>query len=160
MWSDMGVYDLRARHLLSGALGPWDTFTPAGYPAFLALVYGLGGSPATVGILQALAGTITVALAFFIGERFRPGAAGVSATGTAFHLALIYYAGLLMAETLFALALVGCVWLLLLAAERRSWPLALAGGLALGLAATVRPNGLLLAPLLPLWAFAASGRRK
>src|SRR4051812_9139895 len=41
--SDMEFYDRRADHLLSGGLTIWDTFTPVGYPALLALIYAVIG---------------------------------------------------------------------------------------------------------------------
>ena len=39
--SDMHNYDVRASRLVLGLRDPWDTFTPMGYPAFLAAVFGL-----------------------------------------------------------------------------------------------------------------------
>src|SRR5688572_581392 len=62
VFSDMSVYEQRARNLLSGGANAWDTFTPVGYPALLAAIYALGGSAMTVGVLQALLGAVTAAL--------------------------------------------------------------------------------------------------
>src|SRR5678815_611345 len=70
LFSDMGVYDQRARNLLSGHLGPWDTFTPVGYPAFLAFFYALTNrNLVVVAVVHALMGAGVVWLAARISWR-------------------------------------------------------------------------------------------
>jgi hypothetical protein len=154
VFSDMWVYDHRAHNLLSGELGPWDTFTPCGYPLFLALVYSMGGGPALAGVLQALMGGLCAALTHRIGLRMwaassiAPFAAGLA---TALHVPLVFYCGFLLTESLSALLVVLATWLLLRAAERKWAGGHLLAGLCLGVAAVVRPNLITFYPLLLLW---------
>ena len=85
--SDMWVYELRATHLLLGDLGPWDSFTPAGYPAFLAVLYSIAGRQLMlVGLVQALLGAsvvaLTYALAMEVGHRRTPASLAAVASPT------------------------------------------------------------------------------
>src|SRR5438552_18500954 len=65
VFSDMWVYDHRAEDLRTGQLGPWDTFTPPGFPALLAALYAwFGPRPAAVPLLQAVLGALVVPLTF------------------------------------------------------------------------------------------------
>jgi hypothetical protein len=161
VFSDMWVYDHRARNLLSGALSAWDTFTPVGYPTFLALVYGLGGNALAVGVLQALLGALTALFMW----RLAAGVFGSSRVAlsvgvvSALHVPAIFYSGFLLTETLFSFLLVSGAWALWASIERRSRWAFLGCGLLLGIGATVRPNLLLFLPCVPLIIWLGTGRR-
>ncbi|HEY0838745.1 MAG TPA: hypothetical protein VGD74_01025 [Vulgatibacter sp.] len=159
VFSDMWVYDLRARHLLSGELGPWDSFTPVGYPALLALLYGVSGrSLALVGVVQAVLGAATASIALLLAWRLTRSTLLALATGVlvAVHLPMVLYGGLLLAETAFAFGVALSAWLLLRAAEVPGWRRVVPAGLALAASTTIRPNLLLFFPLLPLWSWLAT----
>jgi hypothetical protein len=143
LWSDMGTYDQRARHLLGGTLGPWDTFTPPGYPALLALLRGLTGETWSTALaaLQTALGVAVVWLVWRLARRATRShrvALGV-AIAAALHVPFVFYGGLVLTE-------LPCAFLLLLAAElacrARSgrWAPTIGVGLALGYAVTVRVN--------------------
>jgi 4-amino-4-deoxy-L-arabinose transferase-like glycosyltransferase len=161
VFSDMWVYDHRAGRLLSGELGPWDTFTPVGYPALLAGMYALFGRnfPA-IAVVHALFGAASTLLVQRIGRRV-PGRAValISASLVAIHPALVLYSGLLLSETSFGFLLLASLWLLLRMAERPSIARAALAGSVLGLATVVRPNLLAFAPLLVPWLWVVAGRR-
>jgi hypothetical protein len=161
--SDMWVYDHRAQRMGASDLGPWDTFTPVGYPAFLASVYALvGREHAVVGVLQAL---MSGGLAVFThriawhtsGRAFVALLAGVAVTA---HLPLAFYAGLLLTEVSAAFWLALGVWLLLRVPTHPGWFGIVAAGLVLGLAATIRPNLLAFYVLLPVWLWVAFRDRR
>ncbi|AKU90350.1 hypothetical protein AKJ08_0737 [Vulgatibacter incomptus] len=156
--SDMGVYDLRASHLLTGELGPWDSFTPVGYPALLALLYAVSGkSLSFVAVVQAVLGAGIAAISHLLAYRItRSGLLALAASVlVAAHLPLVLYGGLLLSEVAFGFGVILGTWLLLRAADEPTWRRAVPAGLALGAAAVVRPNLLLFFPLVPLWAWAA-----
>jgi 4-amino-4-deoxy-L-arabinose transferase-like glycosyltransferase len=152
VFSDMWVYDHRAHNLLSGELSAWDTFTPVGYPAALALVYKLGGSPLTVGVLQAVLGAFTALLTMRLARRVFEREALAIAVGLvcALHVPAIFYAGFLLTETLFAFLVVAGTWALVESIHHKSRLGFLACGLVLGLGAAVRPNLLIFLPCVPV----------
>jgi hypothetical protein len=165
VFSDMSVYQQRAKNLLSGNANAWDTFTPVGYPALLAAIYALGGSPLVVGVLQALLGAATAAITALLALRVfkHPALAWAVGLVGALHLPAVLYAGYLLTETLFAFLLVAACWLLAWTLERTSQrALLLSGGvlgLVLGAAASVRPNLLLFLPFVPVLLWLGSERR-
>lgn len=160
--SDMWVYDHRARNLLSGDLSAWDTFTPVGYPAFVAVVYALSGKSAlAVGVLQAFLGALTAALSTLLAERTfgRRELALLLGVLCALHVPGVFYTGFLLTETTFSFLVVSAAAALVWSVDRSSrWGYALTG-LLLGAGATVRPNLLLFLPCLPLIVLLASGGR-
>jgi hypothetical protein len=170
---DAHYYDVLARRLASGAGYTWlwpdgavtyAAHYPVGYPALLALVYlGFGATPAVAMTLNAL---VTAAGAYGAhklvdGEgvaRWRPFAAGLA---VALHPALVPYTAALMTEgvtaslLMIAAALAGGAR----GAERAGYWIA-GSALTLGLATLVRPQSLLLAPVLgALGARAGAGTR-
>jgi 4-amino-4-deoxy-L-arabinose transferase-like glycosyltransferase len=159
VFSDMAGYDFRAQRLLSGSRDMWDTFTPSGYPALLALLYSITDSSRTfVGVVQAFLGGATCVLT----HRIALSASGnqlvalLSALGVAVHFPLIFYSGLLLTEAPFAFLLVLSLWLLLRAVKKpSSGTRALLAGLSLGAATVTRPNLLALYPLLLLYLWLA-----
>jgi hypothetical protein len=162
VFSDMWVYDHRARALLSGVLGAWDTFTPVGYPATLALIYRLSGnSTVVVGVLQALLGAATALLTTRLAARVfaRPRVTLLVGLVSALHVPAVYYAGYLLTETLFSFLVVAATAALIMSIERRSRVGFMLTGLLLGYGATVRPNLLVFLPFIPVLIWLGSGRR-
>jgi dolichyl-phosphate-mannose-protein mannosyltransferase len=162
VFSDMWVYDHRARDLLSGALGAWDTFTPVGYPATLALLYRLSGnSTLVVGVLQALLGGATALLTTRLAARVfaRPKVTLCVGVVSALHVPAVYYAGYLLTETLFSFLVIAATAALTMSIERRSRLGFALTGLLLGYGATVRPNLLVFLPFIPALIWLGSGRR-
>ena len=152
--SDMWVYSHRAHNLLSGDLGPWDTFTPVGYPALVALLLWLGGdSLRFVAAVQAVLGAATAPLMHRLGCRidrgpWLPPLAGLLA---AVHLPFVFYSGFLLTEVVTTTLLCALIWLLLRAREQPRIGRWLSAGLALGVTTVVRPNLLAFWPLLVVW---------
>lgn len=161
--ADMAFYDRRADHLLAGEASIWDTFTPVGYPALLAIVYRVvGKSHDAIGALQAVLGAGTCVIAAAITARIARSSAAALAVGAALAVypPLVMYTGFLLTETAFSFLLAGAVWLLVRAMDRgdgegakdadgRSfWGLVTSSGLALGAATAMRPNLSIALPLL------------
>lgn len=126
-------------------------FYPVGYPAFLGALYRLFGvSPLVILVSGALLGAITVALSHRLALRCGPApAAHLAALLFALAPGPVAFATTPMSETLWG-ALLTAVALVLARAPSppRSWQLLLAGAL-LAAATYVRPQALLLAPILP-----------
>jgi 4-amino-4-deoxy-L-arabinose transferase-like glycosyltransferase len=123
---------------------------PPVYPALLGLVYWLLGSGTTTGeLLNALVGAAAVPLIYLCGLRiFGRREAILAGALLAIFPGQIFFTDVLLAETLYATLLLAvltlCLWL-----PRERWWAALAVGLAIGVAAETRAEGLLLA-ILPL----------
>lgn len=158
LFSDMAVYDHRAQHLLHGPLTAWDSFTPVGYPALVALIYALtGGSTAAVGFLHAVLGAFTCYLAARVSWRLseNPRLAASVCILMAAYLPFVSYGGLLMSETLSAFLAPASVLLLIRARESPTLGRLSAAGLALSASVVVRPYLALLYPLLGIYFTAA-----
>ncbi len=135
---------------------PW-THYPVGYSALLGLVYRVFGSGLLVApLLNVAIGTLLALFAYLVARHYvsvaRARAAGLL---VALHPGLITYTALVMTELLAACTMLLAVWLAL--RDRQRWRGALASGIAMGLAALVRPTALLLAPLLAFPFSARSG---
>lgn len=129
-------------------------FRPPGYPYFLALIYKLtDGGYWAPRVIQMVVGLLSAFLAFIIARRWFGPTLALVWTGTmAGYWAFIYFEGELHAPSLaifllLFLTLVLGHWQLKLTIKR-----GLFAGLILGLLCLVRPNFLLLLPLIPLWA--------
>ncbi len=151
LYGDASGYHLLAVNLLKGWGLSWDGETPTsfrmpGYPAFLALIYGIAGPEAApVRLVQALLGALTCIPIYLIARRLGGWAAAVLAgLGVALHPILIYMTGWVYSETLFLLLAWTGIWLVVRAVEAGSYPTALSSGLLLGLATLVRPEIVLL----------------
>ena len=151
VYSDMWVYDLRAKNLVFDTLSEWDTFTPVGYPALLALLYtSTKNGVAAAGILQAVMGgassVLTQRLAIqTTGSHLLGLVAGIV---IAVYPPYLYYGALLLSEMPFTFFMLLGAWLFIAGVRASSWSRLLLSGLALGVATTVRPNLLLALPLL------------
>ena len=171
---DGKYYDVLARRLAAGAGYTWawpdGTVTyaahyPIGYPALLAIAYKLFGLHAAVAMMvNALLGAAGAYAGYWVvaesnAAPWRPLAAGLA---IAVHPALVPYAAAVMTEGVTASLLV-CATALAARARTRDvsemsgWPWAIGGGLVLGAATLVRPQSLLLAPVLGLLATRPEG---
>ena len=159
--ADGHYYDVLARRLASGAGYTWlwddgavtyAAHYPVGYPAMLALAYVvLGATGAVAMTVNALLGAAAAFGAHRIVDdegcaRWRPMAAGLA---VAIHPALVPYTAALMTEGVTAALLVIAAALAVRArAMPARWGRLGAVGVVLGMATLVRPQSLLLAPVL------------
>lgn len=143
-----------ARALAAGRdFQPGPFFRAPLYPWFLAGLFKLFGDGLLLPrLVQALFGTLSTALVYSIGRRAFDARVGlVAALLVATNWVLIYYDGELKLETLAVpLYLLGLRLSMELSADPRPRR-ALATGLVFGVSALVRPNILLLMPVLALW---------
>jgi len=142
LFADMQDYHDRAAYLLkTGTLYP-DAFRVPLFPIFIAGVFRLAPeSLIAVRAGQALIGTGTVALTYFIARRMATDrGALVAALIVAIYPALLLYSAYIMAETLFAffVVLVVLLWI------NERWWLAPLAGVAAGAATLTRSVGLAL----------------
>jgi len=167
VYDEMG-YDLLGRSVLAGhgldgiTGGPTASRVP-GYPAFLALVYGVAGPRLdAVRLVQAVIAAGTCVLLFLVGRAVAGSAVGlVAAAGAVFHPLLLYLAGLVYSETLalaFAVAASFAAVRVAAGDAGRRRPV-VAGGLY-GLAALTSPLMALIAPALGVGLVAAHGVRR
>lgn len=126
-------------------------FYPVGYPAFLGALYRVFGvSPYTVVVSGALLGALTVALAHRLALRCGPPlAAHLAALLFALAPGSVVFSTTPMSETLWGALLAASVIALVRASTRPTTPPLVFAGALLAAAAYVRPQALLLAPLLP-----------
>lgn len=134
---------------------------PPGYPYFLAGCYRVfGSSPLVLRIVQSVLGMLALGLGFAFSRRWFGGAVALcwlALAGT--YWVLIYFETELHAPVLLIPLLWGLVLIVATWTERLSLTRAALGGLLLGLAALVRPNALLLAPAILIWAGWVATRR-
>ena len=123
------------------------------YPWWLALCFRVFGEGLLAPrLLQAVIGTVSVALVHGLARRFFDAATAlVAATLAAVYWLLVYYDGALLRDALAGPLSLGAMTLIARADERRTLGAAALAGLALGLAALLRPQVLLLAPPLAAW---------
>lgn len=166
---DGHYYDVLARRLASGDGYTWlwpdgaVTFAahyPVGYPAMLALAYRIFGASGAAGMtVNALVGTLAAWAAYRLVDgdrvaRWRPLAAGLV---VALHPALVPYTAAFMTEGVTAALLLAATALAARArASARPRPWLVTTGLLMGAVTLVRPQSLLLAPVLGLLAAAPS----
>jgi hypothetical protein len=164
---DDGIYDdlgraIAAGHGMSFQGRPTAIVSP-GYPYYIGGCYALTGpSPAGPRLVQAVLGAFTAALlaAIALELGLGMGAAALAGGAAALHPASVYFVGRYFPMVLH-LALLGAALHALLRWRRGSWGWLVAGGLALGSAALVRADALLLAPALALaLAWMAGGTRR
>lgn len=165
---DAARYDELARDILAGDWMPAEPFYQAPlYPYFLACVYAVFGVTYTaVRVVQAVLGAATVALlALGTGRVFGRSAGLATGLLATFYGPLVLYTGLVLKPTLGIFFLTLLVVLLLEVVRRDEkgasvderewlpvpWGLPLLAGFALGGAALLRGNHLLLLPVLAGW---------
>lgn len=128
---------------------PVRAFRTPGYPLVVAL---LVGNVRAVRVAQALLDTSTVLAIYLLASCFVSNRIGplIAAAFVAFNPYLIYFAALILSETLFTAMLAWAMLLLAQGTQRRSRPQWLLGGLLLGLSVLVRPSAVALPVLLGL----------
>ncbi|HEX8790468.1 MAG TPA: glycosyltransferase family 39 protein [Polyangiaceae bacterium] len=158
---DGHYYDVLARRLAQGLGYTWlwpdgavtyAAHYPVGYPALVAIVYGvLGAAPGVAMLLNAVVGAAAAGGAWWLARegatsRWRPMGAGLA---VALHPALVPYTPALMTEGV-AAALVVLAAAIAVHARRRPspWRWLVAAGVLAGVATLVRPQSVLLAPVL------------
>ena len=139
---------------------------PPGYPLLLASVYAVGGAdPRWALILNAIAGTITVVACWALTLRLTGSArhAAASATAVAFLPSQVFFAALVLTETVFTAALTVLALAAGILLETSGGGAAarwLLWGAAIGLAALVRSEAVLLAGVPGLVALATTRERR
>jgi 4-amino-4-deoxy-L-arabinose transferase-like glycosyltransferase len=132
---------------------PWCHY-PVGYSGFLAIFYRIfGAGPQVAPLVNAFTGALIAVLAHRL-ARFATSTprARVAGLVVALDPGLVIYAALVMTEPLAALGLLAAAWLVARDVDRHPIRGALLAGLALGLTTLVRPQSLLCAPALGLFA--------
>jgi 4-amino-4-deoxy-L-arabinose transferase-like glycosyltransferase len=158
LYSDMAVYDRVAQHWLHLALTADDTFTPAGYPLFLAGIYAVfGPSLVIVSVIQALLGALTCVFAALIARQLSGNVVAAATAGlvVAVYPPLVYYGALVLTEAVAPFWWAVSVWLLLRSVSRGTTSSAALAGFSLSMATLIRPNLLLLFPWVLLFAWVA-----
>jgi hypothetical protein len=165
-WFQSGTYaifDAQAQRLLDGSASViWIDDTartqaavyPPGYPAWLALVYGLSGTRSVYVAqnVQWVMDALAVLLIVGIGVTAYGWRVGLTAGAlAALSPLLALYGATPLADAPTSWIVLGGVWMFLLAAKRRSWRWALGAGLMVGASCWLRANALLLAGI---WALA------
>jgi 4-amino-4-deoxy-L-arabinose transferase-like glycosyltransferase len=142
VFADMQEYFDRAVHLAQTGTLVHDAFRVPGFPILIAGVFTLfGQSLLPVRVVQALLGTGTVALTYFMARQIVARRQAVAAAAVvAIYPALLLYSVYLMAETLFSFLVVLTVFFWL---KRRAWAAGTAG-VALGAATLTRSVGVAL----------------
>lgn len=134
---------------------------PPGYPYFLAMIYKATGiSDAGPRLVQMSLGLLSSLLAFAFARRWYGASVGLVLAGLmSLYWVFVYYEGELHAPAL----LIMLLWLMAYLTARWAGKMSMSGGAAsgvlLGLCALVRPNVLLLAPTILLWAVWMARRR-
>ncbi|MFL5733593.1 MAG: hypothetical protein ACJ78Q_10370, partial [Chloroflexia bacterium] len=164
-----------------GFVDKWVWLRPPGYPIFVAIFTALGGGNLSLAVLaQILLSVANIGLVYLLAVEVFEAGAGVSARkaqvvglAAAAMMALnphvVFYANLLMVETLYMLALTVMVWALLRALRafgpasgpahnRQGFALVALAGLAAGAAVLTRSLLLTFVPLLLGWFWWALGR--
>jgi 4-amino-4-deoxy-L-arabinose transferase-like glycosyltransferase len=169
---DSRDYDSTARSLLAGngfqeESGRRASRAP-GYPLFLAGAYAVGLDHRGAYVLQSVADAVTCVLIALLGMRLGGRRVGLwaGAGGVIFPF-FIFFSGILLAETLFMLSLVGAVLLLegclrrYAEAPRRAVVLAALAGVAAGCGVHLR-SSFILFPffLLPFWLIISTRRAR
>lgn len=170
-WGDPLDYDRHAAHLAEhgtyppsnqAAPGSPAAFRPPAWPHVLAGVYEVTGARWTAArITAALLGTLSVALVYAIaGAALGPAVARAAGWLAAVFPPMVFLSGSLVAENLFVFLMLVAAWATLRAREqghRFAW--AVLAGVACGLAALTRTNGLALLLPVAVGLAAASGLR-
>ena len=148
---DEAYYQNEARNLLLGVPQPTDSWfmTPL-YPYFLSIVFWFRDSPMAAYLVQMILGAGLAPLIYLVGLKvLRPLAALVCAVGVATFAPLVFFEGLILVESLVAVALTsGLVCALY---SRGRWRWSLASGVLLGIAILGRGSNIVLVPIWWAW---------
>ncbi len=156
--NDSDRYIPIANSILKGTAYGWNTDHPgellntAGYPLFLAAVFGLSGSAAAdIAVAQLLvSGVLALGLYMLLAPRIGAPAAFMGAVLLALDPLTALWSMTILTETLFAAALGLAAGFLAAWTRDQKLPLLAVGGLLCGVACLVKPLGLLVAALWAL----------
>lgn len=167
---DAHYYDVFAQRLAQGLGYTWlwpdgavtyAAHYPVGYPALVAVAYRvLGAAPGVAMLVNAAIGAAAACGAWWLasegnGSRWRPLGAGLA---VALHPALVAYTPALMTEGIaVALVVLGAAAAVRARRGAHPWRWIVAAGVLAGIATLVRPQSLLLAPVLGALTVAAEG---
>ncbi|MFO0661441.1 MAG: phospholipid carrier-dependent glycosyltransferase [Polyangiaceae bacterium] len=177
--SDMWVYNHRAGHLIDRQGNAFDTFSPIGYPAMLALIYKIvgGRNYGAVGVVQDFMGAAIVTLSHLVARRITGTYWVAAATGiiVALYPPMVFYCGLCLTETPFCFFLLLSTWALFKAIDTSglsvdheratpatkpwvTWAWMALCGVSLSLGNALRSNLVMFFPMLPLFVWVMLGR--
>ncbi len=154
-WNDSSIFDAMAWNVVQGdglsvTSGIPSAEREPGYSLFiLAPLYAMFGH-SIIGpqIVQALLAAVTCVGIYWIGRKFLSNQSGIiAAFSFGMFPAVIVYSGEIMTETLYAALLVLCIFLFLLALDKKTVRWFIVSGMAIGLLALTRSAALFL-PLL------------
>lgn len=155
-WNDMAVYDSARLTILNHGKYIYGGSWPPGYPLLLAaitFVFGDGYLP--LYLTQAVISSLTCLLIYLIAKKTFNGTAGfIALLISSFYVDMIWYSGILLAETFGIFLLCAVVYLLLL---KKSPAIP---GVLFGLTCLVKGVYLISFPALLLWIFLISDRKK
>jgi 4-amino-4-deoxy-L-arabinose transferase-like glycosyltransferase len=161
--TDDQAYYVRSAQYLAEGEGYREPFSesvtarwPPGYPLVLsALFLVVGPSLLAAQVLNAVLGTLSVALVYLLGMRLFNHLVGLTGAALlAFFPAQVFFSSLLMTEALVTAGLLALLWLVFTRVSQRrrlSLRWLVVAGLAIGLLAMVRGEVALLAPLLGVY---------
>lgn len=137
-------------------------FRPPGYTWFMAGVYAVtGGSYLGLRIAQMLLGLVSVLIAYLLGSRFLGKRTGLILAGLmSVYWVFIYFEGELLEPVLLVVLGMWLVYDISRWTERVSVGRAILSGVIMGLFALTRPNVLLFAPAVVVWAYWVGRRRQ
>lgn len=154
-------FDARAVAFLEGRWPEAGAFFQAPlYPLFLSLVYRVFGHDLlAVRLVQAVLGSFSAVLVYYIGRRCVGRAAGIAA-GVMYSLyaMVIHFDSEILRPSLVVFLSLSSLCLLLRASKGRGWALFAVAGFLLGLASIARPTMLLFLPPAFLWVLLRDGR--
>ena len=167
---DGHYYDVLAQRLAQGLGYTWlwpdgavtyAAHYPVGYPALVAVAYRvLGAAPGIAMLLNGAIGAVAAGAAWWLAtedtaSRWRPLGAGLA---VALHPALVAYTPALMTEGVAAaLAVLAAAVALQARRQTRPWRWLVAAGVLAGIATLVRPQSILLAPVLGAFTVTVEG---
>lgn len=153
---DAAAYHTKALSILAnGWLAEVSAYQAPLYPYIIAAIYSIFGiNPIYVQIFQCVLSVANVFVIFLIARRlFNPRVGIFAAAIACLYGPIVFFAGILLKESL-AVFFADAMLLLLLsaAAKPRTWKY-LAGGLLFGIAASLRENIYLVLPAIIMWIF-------
>jgi len=152
-WNDMAVWDKARISILSGK--KYDVNWPPVYPLFLAAISFLfGNSYLILGITQAFISALTCFLIYLIAKNIFNNKVGlISLIISCFYIDMIWYAGVLMAETLGLFLLLTVVYLIL---KEKSY---ITTGILFGLTCLTKGVFLIALPGIIIWIWIKSNKK-
>lgn len=155
LW-DERLYHTWAERIASGTFDSESVYEMAPLPAyFMALVYKVfSPDPVYIRLTNIVFGVLTCLLIYLIGKEMGGNVVGlVSSLVASLYGPFIFYSIVPLKTALSVLLFASLVYLLISVLNRRSWVKAVLLGICLGLVQNVRPNCLVLVPLVPLVVF-------